>query len=155
MDSSSRKTRFIGQNPIIRPICRVHFNLTTWLSGTCGGPTPLPPSAPTDPSTPNPSTPELIEGGFSVAQTDDAAPMDLQDLHIGPLSDGKWKVSLRIIEGSGSIEAAELSPCSHLMFPKAVLPVRRKVLPPGKHQWTTRVDAVEVGTDAQGSTATR
>ena len=90
---------------------------------------------------------EVIEGGFAVPLTGGAVPAGESGESDGArtlsVHGGDWCSRLVIGEGAGLLEAAALGPGSHLLFPLAQLPVRRATLGPGRHEWTTVVEAEE------------
>ncbi|MCC5805062.1 MAG: DUF2264 domain-containing protein [Opitutales bacterium] len=88
---------------------------------------------------------EVVEGGFAVPLEGGANPVGEPGEDDGAqalsVSGGDWRCRLIMRAGGGSLEAGALGPGSHLLFPLAQLPVRRATLAPGRHEWTTVVEA--------------
>lgn len=82
---------------------------------------------------------ELIEGGFAIPA--EPLPKTETSPETIRISGQVWYSELECIQGSGELSQADLSPGSHLLFPRACLVVRKGILNAGTHTWTTQVKA--------------
>ncbi|MCD8482706.1 MAG: DUF2264 domain-containing protein [Verrucomicrobia bacterium] len=82
---------------------------------------------------------ELIEGGFAVP----SLPEPKAELTPGKIAihSTPWCSWLQSMCGDGSLVQTELTPGSHLIFPRACLPIRKATLPAGEHYWETQAGA--------------